>query len=273
MRAPPGRSRGFRQLSLVASGAAFWLALSAFPAATAVVSVYGLVIDRRTVARDVARLVNGAPGSLGTLVAQQLQHVAATDSGRLTAGLLLSLLLSLWSASSGIYHLDGAIRDVFGLTAQRAVPARLRALGAAAVAVVVLGAVALVAGAVVRHAGGLLAVIVITPSAFVGLVATISGLYRFATGDATRWRGLLPGAIAAAAAMIVVLAGFGVYVSASTHFSATYGAFGAAVIGMTAMYIVAFAVLLGALLNARLAAPGEAGRRPGPGGEGPRPTA
>ena len=52
--------------------------------------------------------------------------------------------------------------------------------------------------------------------------------------------------------MIAVLIGFGVYASASTHFTAVYGAFGGAVIGMMATYLAVYATLLGAVLNVAL---------------------
>ena len=52
--------------------------------------------------------------------------------------------------------------------------------------------------------------------------------------------------------MLVLLVGFGVYASASTHFTAVYGAFSAAVIAMVATYLAVYATLLGAVLNVEL---------------------
>jgi membrane protein len=53
--------------------------------------------------------------------------------------------------------------------------------------------------------------------------------------------------------MIALLIGFGAYASASTHFTAVYGASGAAVIGKLATYLAVYATLLGAVLNVELA--------------------
>jgi membrane protein len=247
------RQQGAQQLGLVASGAAFWLVISAAPVAVAVVSLYGLIVDPGRVAGDLGNLANAAPASLGALIRAQLQRVAATDGTQLTIGLVVSVALAVWSASAGIYNLDRAIRDAYGLQRQRYVEARARSLAAAAILVVVLGAVALTTAATLAHSRGALAVAVGIPSVFIGVAAALTGLYRFALGQPTRLSKLLPGAVAAAAGMIALLIGFGAYTSASTHFTAVYGAFGAAVIGMVATYLAVYATLLGAVLNVVLA--------------------
>jgi membrane protein len=94
------------------------------------------------------------------------------------------------------------------------------------------------------------AVAVGVPSVFFGLVAAVTGLYRFAVARPVPLRTLLPGATAAAAGMMVVLVAYGAYASASTHYTAVYGVFGGAIIGMIATYLAVYATLLGALLNA-----------------------
>jgi len=242
-----------RQLGLVASGAAFWLVISAAPIAVAVVSLYGLIVDPGRVARDLGNLANAAPASLGVVIRAQLQRVAATSGTQLTIGLLVSVALAVWSASAGIYNLDRAIRDAYGLRRQRYVEARARSLAAAAILVVALGAIALTTAATLAHSHGLLALAVGVPSIFVGIVAGLTGLYRFSVGQPTRLLALLPGAVVAAVGMVALLIGFGAYTSASTHFTAVYGAFGAAVIGMMATYLAVYATLLGAVLNVVLA--------------------
>jgi membrane protein len=246
------RQQGNQQLGLAASGAAFWLVISAAPIAVAVVSLYGLIVDPGRVASDLGSLANAAPASLGLLVRAQLQRVAATDGTQLTIGLIVSVALAVWSASAGIYNLDRAIRDAYGLRRQRYVEARARSLAAAAILVVVLGAIALTTAATLARSRGLLLLVVGVPSIFLCIVAALTGLYRFAVGQPTRVRALFPGAVAAAAGMIVLLIGFGAYASASTHFTAVYGAFGGAVIGMLATYLAVYATLLGAVLNVEL---------------------
>jgi len=251
------RQVGAQQLGLAASGATFWLVISAAPIAVAVVSLYGLIVDPSRVASDLGNLANAAPASLGVIIRAQLQRVAATDGTQLTIGLVVSLTLAVWSASAGICNLDRAIRDAYGLRRQRYVEARARSLAAAAILVVVLGAIALTTAATLGHSRGLLLLAAGVPTFFVGIVAALTGLYRFSVGQPTRLRALFPGAIAAAVGMIALVIGFGAYASASTHFTAVYGAFGAAVIGMLATYLAVYATLLGAVLNVELARTGQ----------------
>jgi uncharacterized BrkB/YihY/UPF0761 family membrane protein len=59
------RQQGTHQLGLVASGAAFWLVISASPMAIAVVSLYGMIVDPQRVAGDLAELVNSGPPHSG----------------------------------------------------------------------------------------------------------------------------------------------------------------------------------------------------------------
>ena len=53
--------------------------------------------------------------------------------------------------------------------------------------------------------------------------------------------------------MVTVLAGFGSYVAWSRHYTAVYGVFAGAVIGMIGIYMAVYVVLLGAVLNVQLA--------------------
>ena len=105
------RDQSAERISLAAAGAAFWLVISAFPTAIAVVSVYGLFVSPGRVASDRGALASGVPGSLGALLTEQLRRVAATDHAHLSLGLAVSLVLAIWSASSGFNNLEMCIRD------------------------------------------------------------------------------------------------------------------------------------------------------------------
>ena len=52
--------------------------------------------------------------------------------------------------------------------------------------------------------------------------------------------------------VVVAVAGFGAYVDWSKHYTAVYGVFAGAVVGMLATYLAVYIVLLGAVLNAQL---------------------
>jgi membrane protein len=251
------REQSAEQVGLAASGAAFWLVITVLPTAIAALSIYGLVVSPQTVARELAGLANKGPQSLGATLAQQLQKVAAADRSGLTAGLVVSVVLAVWTASSGVYNLERAIRAAYGLRPEEYVRARGRAFVGAFVAVLSLGVVAFLstaASVVVDYLPVLVAVVVGLPVLVVLVAATTATLYRFSIGAPVPLRRLLPGSIAASLCLAVVVGGFAVYLRLSTRYTAVYGALAGTVIGMIGTYLSVYVVLLGAVLNAQLAA-------------------
>ena len=65
-----------------------------------------------------------------------------------------------------------------------------------------------------------------------GITAGVGVLYRFSVGTHVSARSVLPGALGSAAGTALVSVGFGAYVSASTRYTAMYGASAGAVVAM-----------------------------------------
>jgi membrane protein len=240
-------------VGLAASGATFWLVISAFPTAIAAVSLFGLVVSPDRVATDLGNLASGAPASLGSMVTEQLRRVAASDHARLSLGLAASVLFAIWSGSAGVYNLNRAIRVAYGLPPQRYLEARGRALAGALAIVILIGVGAIAISAAVGQFPATLVLGAAVPFVLVVIAAAAAGLYRFSVGQSVRGRELLPGAMASSVGVVAVLAGFSTYVASSTHYTAVYGVFAGAVIGMVGLYLAVFVVLLGAVLNVQLA--------------------
>jgi membrane protein len=249
------REQGVERVGLAASGAAFWLVISAFPIAIAAVSLFGLVVSPARVAADLGTLSRGAPSSLGSLVTTQLRRVAASDHTGLSFGLGVSVFFALWSASAGVYNLDRAIRLAYGLPPQSYVEARGRAVAGAFAVVVALGLAALTVSVAVGRSPSTVIVAVWIPAVLVAITGGVAALYRFSVGSRLPARALIPGAIASALGVVASIAGFGLYVAWSRRYTAVYGVFAGAVVGMVATYLAVFAVLLGAVLNMQLLTP------------------
>jgi membrane protein len=245
------REQSAEQVGLAASGAAFWLVISALPTAIAVVSLFGLVVDPEKVADELGTFANDAPGSLGSLLTDQLRHVAAGSHAGLSLGLAISLILAVWSASAGVYNLDRAIRVSYGLPSQRYVEARGRALVGAFVVVILLGLSAVI-GSLAEARSSTIVEVLGAPVALVAITVAVAALYWFALGHGVAVRALLPGAITSAIGVVLVTFGFGAYVAASTRYTAVYGAFAGVVIAMLAVYFAVYVILLGAVLNMQL---------------------
>jgi membrane protein len=249
------REQGQEQVGLAASGAAFWLIISSFPLAIAAISIFGLVVSPKDVANDLAGLANAGPASFGATVTAQLQRVAAADHVGLSTGLVISLVVALWSASAGIYNLDRAIRTAYGIQPERYFEARGRAFVGAFATVVALGLVALLStgvSGVLSHVPVAVVAIAGIPALLLFFVVAIAALYRYSIARPVGAGALLPGAIAAACGLALVAVGFASYLHFSTHFTAVYGALAGAVTAMIGTYLAVYVVLLGAVLNVRL---------------------
>jgi membrane protein len=85
------------------------------------------------------------------------------------------------------------------------------------------------------------------------LLLGVALLYRFGPSRApARWRWITPGSLAAVGLWLVGSLGFSLYVAKFAAYNETYGALGGVVILLMWLYISAFALLLGAELNAEL---------------------
>ena len=243
------------RVGLAASGAAFWLVISVFPTAIAAISLFGLVVSPERVAADLGSLATGAPSSLSSLVTAQLRRVAASDHAGLSMGLAISVLFAIWSASAGVYNLDRAIRVSYGVEPQSYLEARARALVGALVVVLALGVGSLGISFVVSRSPGFWLVMLGVPAVLIGMAAAVAVLYRYSVGEGVNFRTILPGAIVSSVGVVTLIAGFGVYVDWSKRYTAVYGVFAGAVIGMVATYLAVYVVLLGAVVNTQLTAP------------------
>jgi membrane protein len=249
------REQSVERVGLAASGAAFWLVISSFPTAIAAISVFGLVVSPERVAADLGNLARGAPSSFSSLLTSQLRRVAASDHAGLSMGLAVSVLFAIWSASAGVYNLDRAIRVAYGLAPQSYVEARARALVGAVIVVLALGGGALGISYVVSRSPGPLLLILGIPALLIGFAAAVAVLYRFSVGGQIKVWTLLPGAIFSSLGVVALITAFGVYAASSKRYTAIYGVFTGAVIGMVATYLAVFVILLGAVLNTQLTSP------------------
>jgi membrane protein len=245
------REQSAEQVGLAASGAAFWLVISAIPTAIAVVSLFGLAVSPQRVATELGTLARDAPSSLGGLLTAQLRQVTVSNHTGLSFGLAISLVLAVWSASAGVYNLDRAIRVAYGLPPQNYIEARGRALVGAFAVVILIGLAAIGTSVGGARPSTLLPVLGV-PLALLVIIGGVSALYRFAVGHRVGVREVLPGAVTSAIGIVLVTAGFGAYVAGSARYTAVYGAFAALVIGMLAVYLAVYVVLLGAVLNMQL---------------------
>ena len=252
------------RMTLSAAGCAFYATLALFPAISMLISVYGLVFNRDAVASQLQALEPLLPPPTFSLIQGRVHELIGQPHANLSAGLVISSLITFWSAGSGTKSVLSALNLALGISEMRSflrfqltgfamtLAAIVVAVLAIAVLVVMPAAIAFVGlsdySAGLIHAAGMLTL--------VGLfVLSLLMLYRFGPSRAPPpHQPMFAGAILATVLWLAASALLSFYVSHMASFGATYGPLGAVVGVMLWFFISAYAVLLGAELNARLEA-------------------
>lgn len=253
------------RVPLASAGVAFYAMLALFPTLTAFLSLYGLFADPVQVETQLDLLVTALPGAAAELVAEQVDAIIATDSDALTIGLAVSVLVALWTASTGAHGLMEALTlasgetETRGFVKRRAVAVGLTLAGmaffAAAVAVVVVAPPVLQAAGL-GAATELIVRVLRWAAMVVVLLSALALIYRSAPDRSRpRWRWVSPGSLAAAALWIVGSMAFSFYVANFGSYNETYGALGAFIVLLLWLFLSAFVVLLGAEINSEFEHP------------------
>jgi membrane protein len=247
------------RITLIAAGVAFYAMLALFPAIVVVVSVYGLVMDPDEISAQV-RALGIVPGDVRSILTGQLDALARAPGGRLSLSLAFGVLVALWSASAGMRALVTGVNAAYSEAEARGF-VRLRGLalvltgGGSLVTVLALAVIVALPVAARRLPGpaGLLVSVLRWPLLAVVLIAGLAVLYRVAPSrkDA-RWQWLSWGSVAATGLLLVGSMLCSVYASFAPAQNRTYGAFFGVIVLLFWLFLSAFAVLLGAELNAEL---------------------
>lgn len=236
---------------LVAAGVAFYAFLALMPLLGALVLMYGLIADPATIARHAAELTQLLPSAASELLVGQLENIAGTSGTRAGLGLVIALLFALFSARGAmgaiILALDIAydIEDRRGFV-KRNMLAYAMTLGLA-VGIILAGGAAGAAAMVPGWGASIAGYAVVFGAAVAGAVL----IYRYAPDrrpPSPRYQ--LPGALLFGILATVMTLGFGFYVSNFADYNATYGALGAVIVLLMWLYLVSYALIFGAELNA-----------------------
>ena len=249
-------------VSLLAGGVAFFALLALVPALVALVSLYGLFASEATVTEQVGKVLGAAPAEVQNLVEEQLRAIVRTSASGVSLAVVVGLIVALWSASSGMKHLIGAINLAYdegetrGFVRVRAMSLGLT-LGAVVFLVIAFGVIAVLPAALTKTGLGVGARIAVGVLRWlvllVGMLVGLGVLYRYAPDRADpKWSWASPGAIFATVGFMVTSLLFSLYTANFGRYNETYGTLGAIVVVMLWLYFTALMVILGAELNAEL---------------------
>lgn len=244
----------------VAAGVTFYAILALVPAITAMISIFGLVLEPAQVPQTLASVTSLMPAEAATLLTDQATRIAAKADGSLSLTALVALVIALWSANGGTKALIEALGIAYDVDETRGfVKLNLVALGctlASIVAVIVVGAIVAVLPFLAERLGGVAGDVILAlrwPILFALLLAALAAIYRLAPNrpDA-EWVWITPGAVVAAVGLIATSAGLGWYVTNVGRYDETYGSLAAVVILMLWIWLSTVMVLVGAEVNAEM---------------------
>jgi membrane protein len=250
------------QVASVAAGVAFFGMLAIFPAMIAAVSLYGLLANPADVERQVASMSSMLPGPAQAVIGERLNALVSQPAGQLSLGLLLSIAVALWTASTGTKAMIDAVNLAYNERETRGF-FKLRAMALAmALGLIVAGILAVLMVTLLPAAfswfgfgeqGRFIVSIARWPALALGALIGLAVLYHFAPNRTRpRWRWVSVGAVVATLLWIGASLLLSLYVSNFGNYDATYGALAGVVVLMLWMYVSSLVILVGAEINSEI---------------------
>lgn len=245
-----------------AAQSAFYLAFSIFPFLLFLTSLFGLVLDSSDGIKNelILYLRQIMPATASELVSSTLAEIAVnSSSGKLTIG----LLITLWSASSGVNALRAALNAVYRLAERRSwLLLRIHSLGLT-LALCILSAIVLAivfygwqfAGLASQYFGmpitsPYLLVVIQWVSILVLMLLVCELIYNLLPDHITfEWAWVTSGSIVAIVLWLFLTGLFRLYLHYFNSYDRTYGSLGAVIILLLWLYLTALTVMIGGAIN------------------------
>jgi membrane protein len=243
-------------LTTTAAGIAMFSLLAAVPALATILSVYGLVADPGSIEGHLAGLSRVLPRDVVQFVVEQLQRAAESSSHKLSATLVMSLVLAVYSARRAVWAIMSGLNDAFGVHEQRSSLARLVtslvvALGVL-LAILALVCVVVLVPAATRLWGQLPASLEVLRWPFLLLIITWVLLVLYRKAPSAHPHPTVPGALVAVGVWLAASWGLSLWVEKVANYQILYGALASIVVVMLWFYLSAVSILVGAVVNAEL---------------------
>jgi len=250
-----------QNLSLMAAGVAFYAFLSFVPLLAALVMSYGLVADPAVVAQHMRGIIDLVPAEAAKLIYEQLIALTTAASGRKGLGLLIALGVSIYGASRAAGAIISALNVIYEQPNRQSLLGGFLMSIALIIGAVLTGIVGLAAATMLGYANDLLAswgrpavlAVQLLTWAVAGSLCcgAIAAMYRFAPNRAhARWRWLSVGSITGTILWLAATLGFGLYAGNFANYDVTYGSLSAVVVLLMWLFVSAYAILIGGLINA-----------------------
>lgn len=244
---------------------AYYGLLAIFPTLAAIVAIYGLIADPQIIQQQMSALSGMIPGSASDVLSHQLQSLAAGSKSNLSLGLIIAIVVSIFSATKGVSALMAALNVAYRCRDSRGFVKRflvMLALTAGAVLFVVVSLLLIIAippllhfaqRIGIGHAASIAIDVLRWPVLAALMALGLSLLFRFAPDRHPRaWHPMGWGSIVGALLWIIASVLFSIYVSHFGSFNKTYGSIGAVVILLMWFYVTAYVIIFSATADAEL---------------------
>jgi membrane protein len=253
---------GCHRVMAIAAGVTFYALLAIFPAIAAIVTLYGLFADTHTIVTQLNSLSGVLPGGAIDVVGNQVTRIASRPHSSLGVAFIISLLISLWSANSGVKAMFDALNVVYNVEDRRSF-IKLNAVSLfftlAAMALLLAGLASVVVVPIIvklmpmQSLAGPLMKIARWPVLLILIGLGLSVVYRFGPHrEHAQWRWISWGSGVAAIAWLGGSLLFSWYAANFGSYNETYGSLGAVIGFMTWMWLSSIVVLLGAEIDAAM---------------------
>jgi membrane protein len=252
---------GRKDLSLLAAGVTYYLVVALFPAAAALISVYGLVEDPVGITKDLQSLSGLLPPSVVRLAGAALRELISASSRSLSLGAVIGIGIALFSGMRGMTGMMAALNIAYGQTETReyvrfyatalSLTVLITASGLIAL-MLVAGLPALLSGTGARSPAGWVSLVMEWLLLIVFVVGVVSVIYRYGPAGNKPWRLASLGTITATTLWLIGSILFSVYVHDFSRYGEVYGSLGLPLVILTWVWLSVFVVLFGAEINGEL---------------------
>ena len=250
------------QIGLIAAGVAFYALLAAFPAIAALTALAGLFIEPADVVTQLEEFAGFLPDDAALILISEVNKVAASSNQGLSLALILGVGFAIYLSTRATTSLIHGLNVAFQVSERRGFFAYWGTVicltmsllfGVASLLVLLVGLPATLAFVPVdAWTEQILAVSRWVLVACVVLLG-LSVLFRWGPSvNTARWRWLTPGSLLSTVLWFFGTVGFSVYVANFGNYNQTFGSLGGVIVLLTWLWLSAFVVLLGAVLDAEV---------------------
>ncbi|MGB3468427.1 MAG: YihY/virulence factor BrkB family protein [Cyclobacteriaceae bacterium] len=252
---------GIDHVKIVSAGVAFYFFLSLFPIISVLISVYGLITDPVEVENQLAGALGSLPTDAADMVKNIIKDTLSKSDSTLGFSLLISILLSLWSANSGTSSLFEGINIAYDEVDDRGFFKRTGITLAFTFGIILMGVLTifLMAGfsSWIQGFDSELLKTVVTllrwPLLAILISVGLALLYKVAADrDDPEFKWVSWGSAIATLLWVAGTWAFSFYIENFAGYTETYGNLAAVVILLLWLFLTSFIILLGAEINSEM---------------------